>query len=68
MCLGEGLEEGFRLLSSRGRFLEIGKRDIYQNSRIGMQPFAQNVSFTAVAMDGLFDRLMLFLPVLCIFV
>ncbi|KAK2944744.1 putative Long-chain-fatty-acid--AMP ligase FadD26 [Blattamonas nauphoetae] len=51
---GEGLEESFRLLAPRGRFIEIGKRDIYQNSRLGMQPFAQNCSFIAVAMDGLF--------------
>ncbi|MFC8102480.1 SDR family NAD(P)-dependent oxidoreductase [Streptomyces sp. NPDC057363] len=36
------------LLAHRGRFLELGKRDIYANTRLGLQPFRRNVTFAAV--------------------
>jgi hypothetical protein len=43
-----------RLLSALrpfGRFIEIGKRDIYQNNQLGLQPFRNNLSFLAVDRD-----------------
>lgn len=45
---GEALQESFAALAPYGRFLEIGKRDIYQNSRLGMEPFRHNLAFFAV--------------------
>ncbi|MFQ6029217.1 MAG: SDR family NAD(P)-dependent oxidoreductase, partial [Dehalococcoidia bacterium] len=39
-----------------GRFLEIGKRDIYQNSKLGLQPFLKNLSFFAIDVDRLFHE------------
>ncbi len=39
-----------------GRFVEIGKRDIHQNSRIPMDPFRRNVSFASVDMITVFER------------
>ncbi|MFE5393149.1 SDR family NAD(P)-dependent oxidoreductase [Streptomyces sp. NPDC056568] len=36
------------LLAHRGRFIELGKRDIYANSRLGLLPFRRNVSFAGV--------------------
>jgi NADPH:quinone reductase-like Zn-dependent oxidoreductase/acyl carrier protein len=45
---GEALQQSFAALGAYGRFLEIGKRDIYQNSRLGMEPFKQNLSFFAI--------------------
>ncbi len=36
---GEALTKGLEILAPYGRFLEIGKRDIYQNTRIGLLPF-----------------------------
>ncbi|KAJ4461522.1 putative 6-deoxyerythronolide-B synthase EryA1 [Paratrimastix pyriformis] len=53
---GELLEQGFGLLAPRGRFVEIGKRDIYENSRVGLRPLAHNCSFHAIALDNLFDE------------
>jgi len=53
---GELLEQGFALLAPCGRFVEIGKRDIYENSRIGLRPLAHNCSFHAIALDNLFDE------------
>ncbi|KAL4910888.1 hypothetical protein BDW74DRAFT_172348 [Aspergillus multicolor] len=39
-----------------GRFVEIGKRDIYQNSRIPMDPFRRNVSFASVDRITIFEK------------
>jgi NADPH:quinone reductase-like Zn-dependent oxidoreductase len=38
-----------------GRFIEIGKRDIYQNSRIPLWSLRRNASFHVVAMDAVFS-------------
>ena len=38
---GEAIPRGMAALADYGRFLEIGKRDIYQNTRLGLQPFQQ---------------------------
>jgi phthiocerol/phenolphthiocerol synthesis type-I polyketide synthase C len=45
---GDAIPAGLSLLRPRGRFLEIGKRDIYDNERLGLYQLRQNVSFTAV--------------------
>ena len=39
---------GIKLLALGGRFLEIGKRDIYSNSRLEQFPFRQNLAFYGV--------------------
>ena len=39
---------GLKLLSFRGRFVEIGKLDIYGDTRVGLFPFRRNLSFHAV--------------------
>jgi acyl transferase domain-containing protein/NADPH:quinone reductase-like Zn-dependent oxidoreductase len=48
---GEALLKGLSALSSNGRFIEIGKRDIYQDRPIGLLPFRNNLSFIAVDLD-----------------
>ena len=66
---GEALRNSFAVLGKYGRFLEIGKQDIYQNNSLGMEPFKKNLSFFAIDlaritaerpafMTGLFDDLM----------
>ena len=45
---GEAIPRSLALLRPYGRFLEIGKRDIYHNSRIGLEPFKNNLSFSAI--------------------
>ncbi|EGC29114.1 hypothetical protein DICPUDRAFT_159351 [Dictyostelium purpureum] len=45
---GEYLEKSIQTLSNYGRFVEIGKKDIYSNSKIGLLPFRNNLSFLAV--------------------
>jgi polyketide synthase 5 len=39
---------GIKLLAMGGRFVEIGKRDIYGDSKLGLFPFRRNLSFYAV--------------------
>ena len=50
----EAIPMGLSCLAQFGRFIEIGKRDIYQNSRIPLWPMRKNVSFHVVAMDAVF--------------
>ena len=42
-----------RILKPFGRFLEIGKRDLYENSRIGLRPFRNNLSYFGIDADTL---------------
>ncbi|HEY2108329.1 MAG TPA: SDR family NAD(P)-dependent oxidoreductase, partial [Candidatus Acidoferrales bacterium] len=51
---GEAIPMGLACLAEFGRFVEIGKRDIYQNSRIPLRPLRRNASFHVVAMDAVF--------------
>jgi acyl transferase domain-containing protein/NADP-dependent 3-hydroxy acid dehydrogenase YdfG/acyl carrier protein len=45
---GEAIGAGLSLLRPRGRFLEIGKRDIYHNERIGLRALRHNISFSVI--------------------
>ncbi|MEA3213201.1 MAG: hypothetical protein QOE70_6258 [Chthoniobacter sp.] len=51
---GEAISKGLSLLRAGGRFIEIGKRDIYQDTRIGLRPFINNLSISAVEIIQLF--------------
>jgi thioester reductase-like protein len=48
---GPAIGRSLAALGEYGRFLEIGKRDIYQNSRIGLWPFRKNLSYFAIDLD-----------------
>lgn len=48
---GEAIPTSLGLLRAYGRFLEIGKIDIYQNRLLGMYPFQNNLSFHAIDLD-----------------
>ena len=39
---------GVELLAFGGRFIEIGKKDIYGDTRMGLFPFRRNLSFYGV--------------------
>jgi acyl transferase domain-containing protein/aryl carrier-like protein/ubiquinone/menaquinone biosynthesis C-methylase UbiE len=45
---GEAIPKGLACLAPYGRFLEIGKRDIYQNSKLGLRVFKNNLSLFAI--------------------
>ncbi|KAJ5497006.1 Acyl transferase/acyl hydrolase/lysophospholipase [Penicillium fimorum] len=45
---GDLLRETWECLAPFGRFVEIGKADITKNTRLDMQPFENNVTFSSV--------------------
>ncbi len=53
---GEAIRRNFRVLKPLGRFLEIGKRDFYANTEIGLRPFRNNISYFGIDADQLRHR------------
>jgi len=53
---GEAIPKSLSVLGAYGRFLEIGKRDIDNNSNLGLRPFQNNLSFFAVDLDRLLQE------------
>ncbi len=45
---GDFIDAGISVLGRYGRFVEIGKRDIYEDRPLGLSPFRRNLSFFAV--------------------
>uniref|UniRef100_UPI003BABA70F SDR family NAD(P)-dependent oxidoreductase n=1 Tax=Stappia sp. TaxID=1870903 RepID=UPI003BABA70F len=50
---GEAMERSIELLKPFGRFLELGKRDYYENSHLGLRPFRRNLSYFGIDADQL---------------
>jgi 1-acyl-sn-glycerol-3-phosphate acyltransferase len=48
---GPAIAAGLRCLAKYGRFVEIGKRDIYADASLELLPFRHNLSFSAVDLD-----------------
>ncbi|UGY93248.1 type I polyketide synthase [Streptomyces gobiensis] len=45
---GEAIARGLGLLRTGGRFLELGKRDMYENKPLPLRPFNNNIAFFGV--------------------
>ncbi|GGK58296.1 type I polyketide synthase [Amphritea balenae] len=54
---GEAINQNFRVLKPFGRFLELGKRDFYENTHIGLRPFRNNISYFGIDADQLQQEL-----------
>lgn len=50
---GEAINRNLSILKPFGRFLELGKRDFYENSRIGLRPFRNNITYFGIDADQL---------------
>jgi len=50
---GDAIHKGLSILRPYGRFVELGKRDFYANSKLGLQPFCNNIQFFGVDVDRL---------------
>ncbi len=50
---GDAMERSIGLLKPFGRFIELGKRDFYQNTRIGLRPLRENIAYFAIDVDRL---------------
>ncbi|XP_036196044.1 fatty acid synthase [Myotis myotis] len=52
----EKLQASVRCLAQHGRFLEIGKFDLFNNHPLGMAIFLRNVTFHGILLDALFEE------------
>ena len=52
---GEFIPASLSLLRSYGRFVEIGKRDIYDDAQLGLYPFRNNLLYAAVDLGKMID-------------
>jgi myxalamid-type polyketide synthase MxaB len=48
---GEAIGAGLSILAPYGRFVEIGRRDIYRNAPMGLAPFRGNLSYSALDLE-----------------
>lgn len=48
---GEAMRKSLGLVKPFGRFLEIGKLDFYANSKLGMRPLRNNISYFSIDAD-----------------
>ncbi len=53
---GEAINRNFQILKPFGRFLELGKRDFYENTKIGLRPFRNNISYYGIDADQLMQE------------
>lgn len=53
---GEAIAAGLSLLKIGGSFLEIGKRDIYNDAALSLYPFRNNLALFAIDLDQLFKQ------------
>ncbi len=50
---GDAMRAAVRLLRPFGRFVELGKRDFMENTRLGLRPFLRNISYIGADIDQL---------------
>ena len=50
---GEAINRNLSILKPFGRFLELGKRDFYENTKVGLRPFRNNISYFGIDADQL---------------
>ncbi|RAL04853.1 type I polyketide synthase [Aspergillus ibericus CBS 121593] len=53
---GEGLRQSWLRVAPFGRFVELGKRDILENTGLDMAPFIRGVSFHSVNVLGMYQQ------------
>lgn len=53
---GEAMMRSADCLAPFGRFLELGKRDFYANTRLGLRSLRNNISYHAIDLDRLLGR------------
>ncbi|MBS7791179.1 SDR family NAD(P)-dependent oxidoreductase [Roseococcus sp. SDR] len=50
---GDAMRAALRLVKPFGRFVELGKRDFYDNTRLGLRPFVRNITYIGADIDQL---------------
>lgn len=52
---GEAMRRSLDVVSPFGRFLELGKRDFFENTPVGLRPFKNNISYFGIDADQLLN-------------
>ncbi len=52
---GDAIAKNLSILKPFGRFIELGKRDFYADSSLGLKPFSKNISYFGVDADQLLN-------------
>lgn len=50
---GDAMRAALRLVKPFGRFIELGKRDFFDNTRLGLRPFVKNITYVGADIDQL---------------
>lgn len=53
---GDFIPRSLDVLAPYGRFIELGKRDIYEDRRVGLKSFRRNISYFAVDLASLIEE------------
>ena len=53
---GPFIPASLALLRDHGRFIELGKRDSYEDRKLGLRPFLKNLSYSLVDLRSMFQR------------
>ena len=53
---GDFIPRSLDVLASYGRFIELGKKDIYEDRRVGLKSFRKNISYFAVDLAALIEE------------
>jgi len=53
---GKAISQSLQILKPFGRFLELGKRDFYENTKLGLKPFRNNITYYGVDADQLINQ------------
>ncbi|MEU0502635.1 type I polyketide synthase [Nocardia sp. NPDC005998] len=53
---GAAIDHGLDVLAEDGRLIEVGKKDIYADRRLGLRAFAKGIGFLAVDLAGMMTR------------
>lgn len=53
---GEALRRSWECIAPSGHFVEIGLKDIVDNTRLGMRPFMRGASFSSLNLQDLWDN------------
>nr|1PQW_A Chain A, polyketide synthase [Mycobacterium tuberculosis CDC1551]1PQW_B Chain B, polyketide synthase [Mycobacterium tuberculosis CDC1551] len=48
---GEAIQRGVQILAPGGRFIELGKKDVYADASLGLAALAKSASFSVVDLD-----------------
>jgi len=48
---GDAIQRGVRILAPGGRFIELGKKDVYADTNLGLAALAKSASFAVVDLD-----------------